>query len=212
MYRPAYNAEWPRGAAFEYTKRFIHLDYVAFLCLEYIKKTGEFPKAKTYSVEEISELLKFVMKNEESEIVRCSFHNYIHENGDIVDYDNMASVLANRFMCLWYAMTGISYNSNKYQLEDIFAFFDEQPEEEFLRIHRKPSYLSFTIRGDYMYIWQSQTTCKSSYKNAETEYTKIISLLREGYYFSDIYGTPYNGGDKIMIRIKKPFKENNDGN
>jgi hypothetical protein len=201
----ANNARWTIGSATEYTKKFIHLDYVRFLCLEYIKKTGNFPKAKIYSVEEIMELLKIVMKNERSEILRCSFHSYIHENGDIVDYDNIASVLANRFMCLWYAAKTI----HPPKREEIFMFFDKEPEENFLRISGKPSFLTFDIRDDYLYICQSLLT--GSYKKAEIEYAKIISSLRQGYYFSDIYGTPYNGGNEILIRVKISFKPDNDG-
>jgi hypothetical protein len=90
----------------------------------------------------------------------------------------------------------------------MFALFDKEPEENLLRIRRQPSLLSLNIRNDYIYICQS--LIDNINKTAEMEYTKIINSLREGYYFSDLNGNPYNGGNEIMIRVKIPIEEDSD--
>jgi hypothetical protein len=165
---------------------FIKIEYITYLSEHYVKATGMIPGGKM-SFRDAS--MWFINIGNELNINELTQTPYDFLNSKInnVNNEDLISILALRYS---YSKTRSQTDVNNFIFNfkgDEFCFFEDvvQAKERFL-------YIGFKLNQDLLMLK----------KQPSQEYTEVLVAMREGHYFKDSAGTPYDNGDMIMIRIK----------
>ncbi|MDR1915160.1 MAG: hypothetical protein LBQ58_01125 [Synergistaceae bacterium] len=193
----SYKEPWDFSGAVEVTRMFISLDYIASLAKSYIEETGSLQDGEVSVIKAVK-----ILKRDEKALDIAKppgeYHKYVHMKGDVVDYSDMTSILANRFLMLWASSTrSISFDDsiehfhfNYFNIIDNSCLFKNS--------------IGINDKGNisrYLYIGYKMHFPGKSGEYAR-ECVKVIASMRNGYYFQDSSGTPYVNGDAILIRLE----------
>jgi hypothetical protein len=164
---------------------FIMLDYISDLAVEYMERTGQTPpNVPPGRAKKCIDILSHKEKKDD-------FLAYIKRKNEAVAGSDITVSLSQLFFAEMEEIKSIEHHQ--------YRSFDLNSEDSYLLSSYDIMY-AIKTEGTFLYIG----FLVFLNGDIEKEGLRVIASMRDGCYFQDYGGTPYRGGNVIMIRIKIP--------
>jgi hypothetical protein len=174
---------------------FIMLDYISDLAVEYMERTGQTPPdVLPGRAKECIDILSYKEKKD-------GFLAYIRRKNGTVSGGDITVLLSQLFFAEMEEIKSMEHHR--------YRSFDLNSEESYLLSSHDTMY-AIKTEGAFLYIG----FLVFLNGDIEKEGFGVIASMGDECYFQDYDGTPYKGGNVIMIRIKIPpeIKRSNNQN
>jgi hypothetical protein len=176
-----YRLSYSSAAIYEYC--FARLEYISYLIINYAEKNHSIPDTGDYAIKDLLQLLLTDGTTLSDPKGYEDFLLFLSSNKESSVLFEMLSPRVIKAMS--------DHNGRVDSLYDSKMRFDGDRLIYFCFIRQSP------ISSDFICI--GVNTIKY-----ETFYPKILASIKNGYYFSDINGSPYEGGENIVVMLKIP--------
>jgi hypothetical protein len=184
---PPYYLDQRTAARIEYI--FARLEYVSYFINELMNSGAKIPEGE-YAISDLVGIIKNLYSDTDSCVISGgteTFVNFLNKTPKNTDLFEMLSPRVIKTLNDYFGQ----YRQDFMQNGDLYiekCFVEQSP-----------------ISKDYICLGFEMTEMpkhSGKHGNIINVYPKILAAIRGGYYFSDINGTAYDGGNTIVIMLK----------